>query len=102
MIPQATLDRNLALIEAAAVKGERCPQAKPFGPLDAAAPAALARAGHIRIEIYMHNFRVVTIMEGPNKGKKTQAAPAKGTGKPYKIIYKDHVLIRRRTEGGQQ
>jgi hypothetical protein len=95
-VPQATLDRNFALIEAAASKGDRCPQAKPFGPLDAAAPAALARAGRIRIEVFMHNFRVVTMMDGPHKGKQTQAAPKQGSGKPYKIIYKDHIMVRRR------
>lgn len=95
MISQASLDRNFALIEAAAVKGERCPQSRPFGPLDTAAPGVLARAGRIRIEIFLHNFRVATIMEGPHRGKQTQAAPAKGTGKPYKVIYKDHVLVRR-------
>lgn len=95
MLPQTTLERNFALIEAAAVKGERCPQTKPFGPLDSAAPAALARAGRIRIEIFMHNFRVATIMEGAHKGKQTLPPPKQGTGKPYKIIYKDHVLVRR-------
>jgi len=96
MSKQDVLDRTFALVEAAAAKGVRCPMSPPMGTLNSSALSALAREGRLRIEIFMHNWRVVTIMDGPHKGKQTQAAPAgKGSGKPYKIIYKDHVLMRR-------
>lgn len=78
MIKQETLDSNFALIAAAAAKGERCPKSKPFGPLDGSATRSLARDGKIRLEIFMHNFRVATIMEGPHKGKQTMAAAKEG------------------------
>lgn len=91
MAAQATLDLDFAAIEAAAAKGERCPQSRPHGPLNAGSSAALARAGRIRVEIFAHNWRVVTIMEGPHKGKQTMGSPYAGSGKPYRVIYKDHV-----------
>lgn len=97
-VTQAVLDRNYALIEAAAIKGERCPQSKPHGPLDGAAPAALARAGRIRLEVFVHNWRVVTIMEGEHKGKTTAPCPQEGRV-PYRIIYKDHIDVRHGIRG---
>ena len=97
MISQSLLDKTFDMLVAAAVLGERCPQSPPHGILNKQAPGILARAGKIRIEIFMHNYRVVTIMDGPHKGKQTKAPPnLGGSGKPYKIIYKDHVLMRRR------
>lgn len=84
------LERNFALLEAAAAVGERCPQSRPFGPLDAPAAGQLARAGRIRVEIFAHNWRVVTIMEGPQRGKATAPSPHPGRGKPYKVIEKDN------------
>lgn len=98
-IKQEILDRTFFIVEAAADKGERCPQSPPMGMLNSAALGALAREGRLRIEIFMHNYRVVTIMDGPHKGKQTLPPPAgKGSGRPYKIIYKDHILKRRQAE----
>jgi hypothetical protein len=90
-IPQEVLDRVFVLLEAAAVKGERCPQHEPHGPLtnvENRALPELARAGRIRIELYALNWRVVVISEGPNRGKNTMLAPGKGTRKPYRVIMK--------------
>lgn len=90
------LDKAFAMIEAAAIKGERCPQNDVFPGKKGAVPE-LARQGRIKIEVFAHNWRVVTIMEGPNKGKRTKAAPM--GSEPYKVIYKDHVRIPRRLIG---
>jgi hypothetical protein len=89
MSTEALLDKAFATLEAAAIAGERCPQAPPHGNMRPEYPRDLARAGRIKIEIYMHNWRVVTIMEGPNKGKHT-LLPSRA-GKPYRVIYKDHI-----------
>lgn len=83
------LERTYALIEQAAIKGERCPQNDPHGPLSSDLVSALARAGRVRIEVYVHNFRVVTILTGPNAGKQTARPPRpKGAQRrdPYKVI----------------
>lgn len=91
-ISKEVLDRNFALIEAAAANGDRCPQASPHGPIHpSTAPADLARAGRIRIEIFTLNWRVATVLEGPHKGKRTAACPHGGSGKPYKVITADGV-----------
>lgn len=90
------LDRDFKLIEAAAAKGERCPQSQPHGPLQYASSGTLARAGRIRVEIFAHNWRVATIMEGPHKGKQTLRSPYKGTQRPYRVIYKDHITLNTR------
>jgi hypothetical protein len=65
------LDRNFALLEAAAVAGERCPQTSPHGPIDPGAISELFKAGRIRSEVYVTNYRVVTILVGPHAGKST-------------------------------
>lgn len=82
------LERAYALIEQAAIKGDRCPQGQPFGQLTSDAVMTLARDGRIRVEIFMHNWRVVTILTGPNVGKQT-APPPKPKGQqrstPYKV-----------------
>lgn len=90
-----TYDRVFKLLENCAVNGERCPQKEPHGILSTVeniAIADLARAGRIRVEIFAHNWRVVTICEGPHRGKKTAPSPYKGGGIPYKVIEKDDVL----------
>lgn len=87
-----TLNETFALLEEVARKGERCPAGKPFGPLVPAVMSALAHAGRIRIEIFAHNFRVVTIMKGPNKGAATMASPHGGL--PYRTVFKDHIAVR--------
>lgn len=76
-------NRNLDLLVAAAVDGERCPQDAPHGPLGRGAISELVRAGQIRSEVYSRNWRVVTILKGEHAGKST-AAPPWG-GKPYRV-----------------
>jgi hypothetical protein len=63
-----------AQLEKAAVSGERCPITGTNG-LTSNLTGALARAGQIRIDVYPHNWRVVTIMCGPHAGNAT--APPK-------------------------
>lgn len=91
MISQAQQDRTFELLQAAALRGERCPQSYPFGPLRSNITSALAKAGRIRIEIFKYNWRVVTLMEGPHKGKQT--APSPEGGQPYRTIFKDFVSV---------
>jgi hypothetical protein len=87
-ISQEKLDEVFALIEAAAAKGERCPQARPHGPIHPSrAPAVLARQGRLLLEIYALNWRVAVILEGRHKGKRTLPPPFK-VNRPYKIIGK--------------
>lgn len=87
MLSVNQLNGAFALLESAAATGERCPQSRPHGPLNPAACGQLARAGRIRVEIFMHNWRVVTIMEGLHKGKHTALHPT--ARRPYKVIEKD-------------
>lgn len=91
-ITAETLNETFALLKEVARKGERCPAGKPFGPLVPAVMSALAHAGRIRIEIFCHNFRVVTIMEGPNKGLQTMPSPHGGL--PYRTVFRDHIAVR--------
>ena len=94
-ISDKMLRRVFALVEASAVNNERCPQLQPHGVLSFAeniAILALARAGRLRIEIFAHNWRVVTICEGPHRGKHTMRSPYKGGGQPYKVIQKGDAL----------
>jgi hypothetical protein len=72
------LDKAFALLEQCAVNGERCPVTS--GPdqhafLRSAHTSALAKAGRILIEISSRNFRRITILVGPHKGKKTTKNP---------------------------
>lgn len=88
------LDNAFVMLEQAAVAGARCPQSIPHGPLRYGLTSILARAGRIRVEIYMHNWRVVTIMEGPHKGKHTALSPNKNAKRPYKVLDKDDAPAR--------
>lgn len=69
------LDQAFALIECAAINGERCPT-RDF--LESSVTTALARAGRITIEISGRNWRTVTILTGPHAGKTTKPDPFKG------------------------
>ena len=74
------LDRAFAILEQAAVNGERCPCTR--GPnknsdITNKHVTALARAGRIFIEVSAHNWRRVTILTGPRKGKSTAPNPLK-------------------------
>lgn len=78
-----TPDQAFALLERAAISGERCPQTGDHG-LRSADTTNLAHAGRILVEIFAWNYRRVTILTGPHAGKTTAAAPA--GQKPWKII----------------
>lgn len=75
------IERDFALLVAAAVAGERCPQNYPFGPIKSI--SALVKAGMIRTEIYALNWRVAQILDGPHAGKRTKEPPM--GGEPYLI-----------------
>lgn len=73
-------DSAFAIIERAAAAGARCPTADQG--LQTATVSALARAGKIKVQIYALNWRVVTVLVGDHKGKKTAPCPHKNNG-PY-------------------
>lgn len=73
------LDKAFSALEAAAAKGERCPQNSPDGIISDDI-SELARLGRVRSEIFAHNWRVVTILTGPHAGKKTAPCPHKCHG----------------------
>lgn len=76
-------EKDFQLLIEAAIKGVRCPQTQPHGPLANGAMTELIRAGKIKSEVYRHNFRVVTILAGEHRGKST--APAEKGLKPYRV-----------------
>lgn len=83
------LDKAFALLCECAAQGQRCPvsrgpDAHPF--LQPLHTSALAAQGKIRIEIYAHNWRVVTILVGLHKGKRTAPSPHKNARRPYQVI----------------
>lgn len=82
-----TIAEAFAILEGAAASGARCPITGTNG-LTSNLTGALARSGQIRIDVYPHNFRVVTIMTGPNAGKST-APPPNTKWRPYLTIEKD-------------
>lgn len=78
-----TPDEAFAMLEAVADAGERCPLAsKSF---QSHLTSGLARAGKIRVDVYPHNWRVVTILVGPFALKAT-APPPNPTWRPYLTI----------------
>lgn len=81
-----TLAEAFAMLEQAAVSGARCPESRTNG-LTSQLTGQLARAGQIRIDVYPHNYRVVTIMTGPHAGK-TTAPPPNKSWRPYLTIEK--------------
>ena len=90
------LEADFRLLEAAAVAGKRCPFTQPFGPIGSDSIPTLVAGRRIRSEVYHHNYRVVTILDGPHKGKAT--APPPNGGSPY-LVNGVHVdrLSRRHT-----
>lgn len=98
-LSEKQLNATFDALVAAAVAGERCPQSQPFGPFPPSATGILARAGRIRVEIFTLNWRVVTIMEGPHRGKTTAPCPHSKSGKPYKVIGKDNAPPATKSEG---
>lgn len=76
-----------AMFERAAASGARCPKSGVDG-LTSQIASGLARSGKIRIDVYPHNWRVVTILTGPQAGKTTAPAP-NPKWRPYLTIEKD-------------
>jgi hypothetical protein len=83
----------LAIFEEAAVKGERCPSLNALAYLleqrgiphsGTGIPPMLAREGKIRIEISAKNWRVVEILRGPHRRKRTPGPP--GGAKPWLVV----------------
>jgi hypothetical protein len=99
IIPQKMLDRIFTMLVGIACRGERAPQLQPHGVLTVAENNAIlemARAGRLRVEIFAHNWRVVTICEGQYRGRHTQLSPYKGGGEPYRVIQKGDVTAGQR------
>jgi hypothetical protein len=85
--PTIAADRKRVfdLVLKAAIAGDRCPQNDELGTRGAATLRDLARAGRIRIEVSSLNWRQVTILEGPHRGKQTAKNPHKAT-RVYLVI----------------
>lgn len=91
-------DELFAVLERCALAGERCPTKDQLycdhKIRSSYQPTRLAKQGRIRVEVWVHNWRVIEIMEGPNEGARTMASP---TGKaPYQVVYKDFVMLKSR------
>ncbi len=85
-------DELFMIIEEEALKGNRCPTLDEFRDkfqfsMSWCRPVMLADAGRVVVEIYCWNWRVVTLMEGPNKGIHTRLPPHT-VARPYKTYYK--------------
>lgn len=76
------------LLQRCALAGERCPKSNTASGFTSILTSALARAGQIRIDIYPHNWRVVTIVVGPHRGKATAPCPNRAW-KPYLTIQQE-------------
>lgn len=76
-------EKTLEILEVAAIAGMRCPTNDQL-PRDGGCVPILAREGFIKVELYSHNFRRVTIMQGTHRGKTTKNPPL-GVH-PYKVI----------------
>lgn len=88
MTRTTTAEKVFQMLEQAAATGARCPMREQFGNVSSApALKALARAGKIRVEIFIYNFRRVVILDGPHKGKATADPPLHGgkAPKPYLV-----------------
>lgn len=81
-----SLAEAFAMLEGAAASGARCPITGTNG-LTSTLTATLARSGQIRIDVYPHNYRVITILTGPQAGKATAPPPNKNW-RPYLTIEK--------------
>jgi hypothetical protein len=71
-----TLNETFKLLEECAAKGERCPiSSGPDATIKSEHVSALAKSGKIFVEISSKNWRRVTILVGPRKGKSTASNP---------------------------
>ena len=68
-------------IERAAAEGTRCPTNPELGTASGPALRMLIKREMIRTEVYKHNWRVIMLLSGPHKGKRTMLP--KDGGKPY-------------------
>ena len=77
------LNAVFLLIRARAKAGERAPINDEFS---GGTPViqALAERGLIRVEVFAQNWRVIEILEGPEKGCRTKECPL--GGEPY-LVY---------------
>lgn len=82
------------LLEAKAVAGERCPFSDQI-PGGSPAVSTQAHLGRIRVEIFAQNFRRVTILVGPNKGKHTANPPLRDGHLPNPYLVVDGTGTRR-------
>lgn len=90
-LSESGLSKLFKQLENCVALGARCPQTLPFGPLTRAANKGvieLARRGRIKLDIYAHNWRVVTMCEGRHFGKSTEMPPYQH-GAPYKTIQRE-------------
>lgn len=74
-----TDDKGFERLVKLALAGERAPFG---GQLPPGTIKRLCKSGHIRSEVYMHNFRVITILVGEHAGARTQEPPARKNGAP--------------------
>lgn len=88
------IEADFRRLEEAAAAGLRCPFSDPFGPISTASIGALIEEGRIRSEVYRWNYRVVTILDGPHKGKRTAPPPFEGS--PYLVngVHVDRIARR--------
>src|SRR3990167_5262320 len=84
---------TLQIIANAADRGERCPTSQEmvlqlfelgFRRKCSGTTHDLIKLGFIRVEVYGRNYRVVEIIDGQHKGKRTKEYP--NVGVPYKIL----------------
>jgi len=86
----ARINAVRAILQDAAIKGERCPTADGIARLlEKRRPGGwivplLARRGEIKIEVSGKNWRVVEIMTGAHAGRRTAENP--DGHKPYRVI----------------
>lgn len=83
-VSRSVMERTFCELESAAIHGRRCPTGLALGAVANAAVRELARRERILLEISGHNWRTVTILTGPNKGKKTQPDP--NGARIYRVI----------------
>lgn len=86
-LSQSAIEAAYALIEKAAVEGRRCPQNDDIEG-GSTTVVGLAHSGRIRIGIFAHNWRQITILQGEHAGKSTAPAPGNARA-PYKTIDKN-------------
>lgn len=73
-------------------KGDRCPVMDELRYLKLPINLRpLAEKGYIKIEIWVHNWRVIEIREGEHKGKRTAESPLGNS--PYKIIWINGTIV---------